>query len=124
MRVNVSVGLTAAACTAMRTSPTPAWRSGSSNTRNASGPPYPPSPDTPTTRMGRAYQVTGTAPVVAGDVGVAASTDFNVWAAPSSAADSNGTTILALLLSANFDSASSCRMATSVGSGSPRLIGP
>ena len=49
--VNVSVGLTAAARTAMRTSPGPACRSGSSKIRSISGPPYPPSPDTPMTRM-------------------------------------------------------------------------
>ena len=63
-------------------------------------------------------------PAVAPSVGTAPSTLRSVCAAPSRPADSNGTTIVELSLSANFDRASSCRMATSVGSGSPFLIAP
>src|SRR5918995_1782788 len=54
--------------------------------------------------------------------GTAARTLRSVWAAPSSPALSNGTTIFALSLSANFASASSWRIATSVGSGSSFLM--
>ena len=49
--------------------------------------------------------------------GTESSTDRSACAAPSRAALSNGTTILALSLSANLASVSSCRIAISDGSG-------
>ena len=49
--------------------------------------------------------------------GTASRTERKACAAPSSAALSNGTTILVLSLSANLASVSSCRIAISEGSG-------
>src|SRR5207342_545375 len=54
--------------------------------------------------------------------GTAFSTVRNAWAAPRRAALSYGTTTLVLTLSANLLSVSSCRIATSVGSGSAAVI--
>ena len=56
--------------------------------------------------------------------GTCARTDWIAWTAPISAADSAGMTIFVFGLSANLLSVSSCRIATSVGSGWAALIAP
>src|SRR2546425_2421414 len=55
-------------------------------------------------------------------VGTPSSTLRSAWAAPSKPAVSTGTTSLAFSLLANFESVSSCRMETNVGSGAASLI--
>ena len=56
-------------------------------------------------------------PAVSGADGTCASTDWIAWTAPIRAADSAGITIFVFGLAANFESVSSWRIATSVGSG-------
>src|SRR5438270_402707 len=55
-------------------------------------------------------------------VGTPSSTLRRAWAAPSKPAVSTGTTSLAFSLLANFESVSSCRMETRIGSGAASLI--
>ena len=72
----------------------------------------------PYPRLIRASRRSSTAyPAVSGADGTCASTDWIAWTAPMRAADSAGITIFVFGLAANFESVSSWRIATSVGSG-------